>query len=99
MTTQSENTFHLFRAPGQPGYIEHATTSAGHFDFADTDDPAWNQAIDVAASEMIDALGLTWLGNGDLIGDCGTLLPDDYLEQIDEAANLASEEFCNQDAE
>lgn len=88
------DTFHLFRAPGSPGYISGATTSAGRYDPADTDDSDWNAAIDQAAGEAISGLGLTWLSNGELIGECGLLLPEDYLEQIDAAANQASENYC-----
>lgn len=95
MSNTTNSTFHLFRAPGEPGFIHGATTNAGHISFADTDDAAWNAAIDAAAGDVISDLGLTWLGNGDLVGECGLLLPEDYIEQIKAAANKASEDYCN----
>jgi hypothetical protein len=89
-----ENTFFLFRAPGEPGYIAGAMTSAGRYAPARTGNEKWNIAIDAAAASVIQQLGLIWLQNGELLGECGLLLPNDYLEQIDEAANAASDAYC-----
>lgn len=86
--------FHLFREPGEPGYIEGAMTSAGSIQLADTGAPGWNAAIDDAHCAAAEAMGLTMLVSGKLIAPCGLLLDEDYLDQIEQAGNEASEVYC-----
>lgn len=90
------NQFHLFRAPGEPGYIEGAMTPAGHAEPCDPEDATCEVCgadlsgdVDEQVQACIAELGLTWLANGDLVGPCGLELPEDYEERIAEAAQVA----------
>jgi hypothetical protein len=89
------NQFHLFRAPGDPGYIAGASTYAGHIDGSETGDCDLDKIVDAAVSDAIAAMGMTWLGNGDLIGPCGLLLDEDYMEQLEDVSAQAFAAACN----
>jgi hypothetical protein len=80
------NTFHLFRAPGEPGY-------AGTVDLV-PDEEEGADVINAAISAAADKLGLTVLASGELLGNCGLELPEDYLEQIAAAGAEAWEKYC-----
>lgn len=86
----------LFRAPGDPGYVHGASTSAGTFAYdgdAFGDDAGGYHWAKTQIARSLDLIGISWCGD-ELIGECGLSLSVDPADVAEAVASEVWEAYC-----